>query len=402
MQSGDKPADPNQREPRLLVHILAYRRPELLRRCCESVARTLPPDSRVLVWLNGPQPENESWLAAWRDPRFEVRHETAQSIAAARSVVLRVRPAEFIYYLDDDVVVCEGTFDRALATMRRWPDVAVLGGPNLTPPGSSWLQRLTTALLASRFTAPGVFRRYRRSEREVVDVDERSLIFCNLLVRVAAVPPGLAFESSLRAGEETLWLCRLASQGGRLAYRGDVAVFHERRRSFGAFLKQLFFYGYGRAQQSFRARESIRVAFLVPALVVAILPWGFAGPGVGNWGVALSATYVLLTVAAFVESRRHEALPWWSAILFPFVAVLGHLSYGLGFWRGLVAEVTNAGLDRWPWRGNGCFGRRSIGREPSWGHRVRGDAWSSVDFFQPRQSASRRWAAPHRSEGHRW
>jgi hypothetical protein len=351
----------NGTKPTLLVHILAYRRPRLLRRCCESVARTLPPGARVLVWLNGPQAENEAWLAAWGDRRFEVRLAPEQPRAQARSVVLRERPADLIYFLDDDVVVCDGTFERALEAMRRWPSVAVLGGPNLTPPESSLVQRLTTAVLANRFTVPGVFRRYRKSDFGAIGVDERTLILCNLLVRVSAVPEGLEFEGCLRGSEENLWLCRLAAHGARFGYRGDVAVYHERRATLSAFLEQLFYYGFGRAQQSVREPGSLRLAFLAPAALVAGLPFLIVESSLPSTGSTLLVAYATLAVLGFCDARRHERLPWWSLPAFPFVAALGHLCYGLGFWRGIVAEGLRAsGL--WRERLRGFLPRVLLGR----------------------------------------
>lgn len=324
--------------PALLVHILAYRRPALLRRCCESVARSLPPDARVLVWFNGPQPESENLFRDWTDERFEFRWEAERPRAAARSLVLREGGAEFVYFLDDDVIVEPGIFERAVATMRAHPELAVLGGPNLTPPKSSLRQRLTASVLANPFTAPGVWRRYRRENQKVRDADERSLILCNLLVRTASVPSGIEFEEAMRGNEENLWLSRLATYGARFGYRGDLVVYHERRPSLRGFAAQLFGYGYGRAQQCLRAPSSTRLLFLVPAAVLASLPLVVLVDAPALL-LAILVVYGALTTCGFLTGRRAESLPWGAFILFPFVAAIGHVAYGIGFWRGLLGEL---------------------------------------------------------------
>jgi hypothetical protein len=238
---------------------------------------------------------------------------------------------EYLYFLDDDSLVASGFLRRAAACYETG-SYAALGGPSLTPPGDSVLQQAFGLALASPFGGGGVRNRYRQfgTPRETGD---HELILCNLSISAATFREAGGFDRRLYPNEENELLVRLARKGLRLFHDPELAVLRSQRSNFRAFLRQLFGYGRGRAQQILLG-GGCGLANVIPSvflLYLLALPFldkpVYYLPLLCYLGMAL-----LFTLSAGIPGGKTAP-----ALLLPLVFPALHLSYGAGLIWGLLS-----------------------------------------------------------------
>ncbi|MDY6833652.1 MAG: glycosyltransferase [Chloroflexota bacterium] len=263
--------------------------------------------------------------------------------ARQRNEAISKAKGEILFFFDDDVTIHPDVVDNML---RHYDDkdVAVVGGPNLTPENDSRLQKYFGLVMASKFGCASMSTRYKQ-EGEAREGDENSLILCNLSIRRSVIEKDGAFNEGLWPNEENELLHRLQTQGWKLIYEPQAVVYHSRRPTLKAHAKQLFGYGRGRLEQTFIQPSSFSPLFLLPTLFVVyllLLPfaellipvpeflrWGFLVPGM---------SYVGLCLATAVKSAWDEKdimSFFWLLLLIP----LTHISYGLGFIYGVYKKL---------------------------------------------------------------
>jgi hypothetical protein len=177
-----------------------------------------------------------------------------------------------------------------------------------------------------------VRNRYRRCgvPRETSDSE---LILCNLSISAAAFREAGGFDRRLYPNEENELLVRLARKGLKLIHDPELAVLRSQRTSFGAFLRQLFGYGRGRAQQILLGGGCGPANFVPSAFLVYLLAIPFLDkpvyylPLLCYLGMAL-----LFTLSAWIG--RGKTAP---ALLLPIIFPALHLSYGAGVISGLFS-----------------------------------------------------------------
>ncbi|TBR20615.1 glycosyltransferase [bacterium] len=314
------------------VIILGTRR-RALERCLESLSAALPPRPfEVLVVLNGSRELSLGHLAPWRRRLpLHVLALPAAPLGRARNAALRVARGEVLVFLDDDAVVPPGFFAALELKLAQYPAASVLGGPNITPPGSAPFERLAGALLSSRFGAGRMSRRYRGFAQDEW-TDDSSLMLCNLALRRGAVDAGARFDDGLARNEENLLVQRLARRGGRALHSPDLFVWHERRSGPAAFLKQCFSSGLGRGQMTRLAPGTLRPDHLAPlVLLAAAAAAARSAPAAAAVTAYASASAVAAWGAARGERRRFAAaVALW--LLFP----AAHAAYAAGVLAGAV------------------------------------------------------------------
>jgi succinoglycan biosynthesis protein ExoA len=145
------------------------------------------------------------------------------------------------------------------------------------------------------------------------------------------------FDEELIRNQDDEFNLRLARYGGRIWQSPRIRSWYRPRASLRDLFRQYFQYGYWKVRVIQKHRLPASIRHLIPgvfvialALLTAAAPFG-ALPAYGL-GVLL-ATYILFTVtASVIVGARHgvRILP-----ALPAVFVCYHLSYGLGFLRGI-------------------------------------------------------------------
>lgn len=269
-----------------------------------------------------------------------------------RNHALREATGDIIYFLDDDSQSAPDALRRAVEHFRD-QKVQMVGGPNLCPADSPFLEQVFAVVLGSWIAFGPSRARYDRVG-SVRATGEKELILCNLLARRAPMLELGGFDEALYPNEENALMDELQKRGGKLIYDPDVVAHRRPRPTLKAFLKMLMTYGRGRAEQ-FRLHPTPGSAmnFVPPLFVLYLVLFAVVGNllpmllprndtsktivlalilPLAFYGLALVGQ-TLVSCARFGIVRSVAALP----LLFAT-----HFFYGLGFWRGLVTRVNRS------------------------------------------------------------
>lgn len=283
--------------------------------------------------------------------KLEIIVARGRQPSAQRNAALKAAHGDLIYFLDDDSVAERGNLRRAVGHFTR-PEVVMVGGPNLCPPGSPVLEQVFALVLAS-WLAFGPSRARYAVVGRARETSEKELILCNLLARREALLRLGGFNEALYPNEENALMDELQKSGSKLLYDPELLVYRRPRSNLRAFARMLMTYGRGRAEQ-FRLHPTPGSAlnFVPPAFLVYLLFTVVslvAVPSLGKWLLILLAFYggavlgqaaVLALVPPLQPGQR---ISWSTRILRSAAAVpliiLTHLLYGFGFWRGLFTPL---------------------------------------------------------------
>jgi glycosyltransferase involved in cell wall biosynthesis len=310
---------------RFSIVIPAHRDGPALRRCVDACLAQEYPSFEVVVASDGSVASMPDGVVC-----VDTGAHADSSPAEKRDAAFSRTTGDVLAFVDDDAFPRSDWLARAAEHFR---DAAVqaVGGPGVTPPDSSWPERVGGAVYES--PAGSAFLRYRflpQSPRCVADYPAY-----NLFVRRRALEQVGGWGTGFYGGEDTVLCLKLAEAGWPVHYAPDVVVFHLRRPILVPHLRQVANVGRHRGYfvRAFPA-TSRRALYALPALAPAALLLGALAvrrrPGPG---FALGAT--VYGIVAAETSRRH---PPSVALATPFVAAAHHLAYGAAFVRGLLGR----------------------------------------------------------------
>jgi GT2 family glycosyltransferase len=277
---------------------------------------------------------------------LEVVIARGTSPAAQRNLAVQETEGEYLLFLDDDSEPDPALLETYLSVFRGDPRIWAVGGPALTKPGGFW-QRVSALVLGEPLFMGKSASRYRR-RGALRACDERELILCNLVVSREVFESVGGFDTDLYPNEENAFLERLQKRGGRVVYHPDAVVHRPGRETVPSFLKSVFGYGRGRAEQARRGVSrvtAIRIG-LALAFGFAVLSTFFCARGKTQPATAIAGAYFLYwAVGALKLSLRAGPAQGLAASL---LGALMQASYACGLLWGMMR-----GLPRRP-------GRRSL------------------------------------------
>lgn len=245
---------------------------------------------------------------------------------------------QLLYFLDDDSMVEPDILKKATSHFSD-SKVAAVGGPSLTPQSDSTLQQAFGIALASCFGGGAVCNRYRR-KGVARTTGGHELILCNLGFRRSAFLDAGGLDERLYPNEENELIDRLIMRDWLLIHDPDLAISRSQRENFAEFVRQLFTYGRGRAEQTLISR-SISVASLLPSLFLIYMLFI---PICANSLIILPfLCYMgIITANSFWEVSRRRS--WKLLPLLLLVLPALHLSYGAGMiWGGFSPRFKRIG-----------------------------------------------------------
>ena len=309
--------------PRISIVIPAHRDGTDFRRCLAACLDQDYADFEVVVVADrafADLPEGARFL--------ETGASGDTSPAEKRDAAFNVTSGDVLAFIDDDAYPANDWLKAAAAHFRD-PAVGAVGGPGVTPPESSWRQRVGGAVYES--PAGSAVLRYRFLPLPPRQVDDFPAY--NLFIRREALGAVGGWGTSFYGGEDTVLCLKLAEAGWPVNYVPDVVVYHARRPILMPHLRQIANVGRHRGYfvRAFPA-TSRRALYMLPALVPAALVASAVliqrRPALGLG--LLASAYLLATGESM---RRH---PPDVAAATPAVTVAHHVAYGLAFLRGLA------------------------------------------------------------------
>lgn len=219
--------------PPVSVVVASYNGARTLPACLESLGQLNYPDYEVLVVDDGSTDTTPALAARFPQVRW-LRHERNLGLSAARNTGIAAARGEVIAFTDAD---CRADEDWLYYTVAELLESGASGGggPNLLPLDDSWIA-------AAVMVSPGGPAPVLLTDREAEHVPG-----CNMVFWKRALLEVDGFDPQFRRAGDDVDLCwRLRQQGGRIAYSHAGFVWHARRSTVRAYLRQQ--YGYGEAE----------------------------------------------------------------------------------------------------------------------------------------------------------
>jgi hypothetical protein len=270
----------------------------------------------------------------------ETGSATDTSPAEKRDAALASTDAPICAFIDDDAYPAPDWLGRALTRFSADPGLSALGGPGVTPPGSSFRRRLAGAFYESRFGSGSLRNRFVACA-PAGDVDDWPAY--NFFVRTDALRAVGGWGSRYYGGEDTKLCLALRDAGHRIEYDPDVLVYHHRRPVFRALMRQTA--NVGRRRGSFVRRypgTSRRVVYFAPSAALLAAPLVLAAAVHSRRRRALLAGAVVgwaaISAVARVDGARTD-----EALGLPAALVAGHAAYGWAFLGGLFVPGLEPG-----------------------------------------------------------
>lgn len=226
------PGFPLSRTPKVSVVVATYNGEKTLRTCLESLRRLRYPDYEVILVDDGST--DSTWEIAGQFPEVRrLRHEN-RGLSAARNTGLMAATGEIVAYTDCDCRVDEDWLYYLVGDLVDSGFVGV-GGHNLPPPDDS-------PVAAAVMVSPGGPAHVMLDDREA-----EHLPGCNMAFYKWALTEIGGFDPLFRKAGDDVDVCwRLQQAGYKLGFSPSGFVWHYRRCSVTAYLKQQE--GYGEAE----------------------------------------------------------------------------------------------------------------------------------------------------------
>jgi glycosyltransferase involved in cell wall biosynthesis len=227
----ETPFPKHQRLPTISVIVCTYNGARTIRDCLEGLRRVDYPGFEVIVVNDG---STDDTAAIVREYGFRMISGRNQGLSHARNVGLRAASGEIVAYIDDDAYP-DPDWLRYLAAGFIGSTHVGIGGPNVPPPGDGLVAE-------SVANAPGGPIHVLLSDREAEHIPG-----CNMAFRRDALLAIGGFDPQFRTAGDDVDVCwRLREREGTLGFHPGAVVWHHRRNSVRAYLKQQM--GYGRAE----------------------------------------------------------------------------------------------------------------------------------------------------------
>lgn len=323
-----------------------------LKQAIAALLRQIYPHFEVLVVVTHDTGE--------RFPKARIIEERslAGRPAEKRDLALRYAQGEILAFIDDDVYPTVRWLEAAVKHFTN-SQIAAVGGPMLTPPEDSLLEKAGGWVWAS-YLGSGGAGTYRCLPQRMREVDDYPT--ANLLVRKSDFAKVGGFDSKFWPGEDTKLCLDLTKKlGKKIIYDPAVLVYHHRRALFAPHLRQIRGYGLHRGYFArILPATSRRLGYFLPSLFLLwlvgfpllVLPFSIFH---FQFSIFLLASYFLILTSYFLLLLATGLWVWsksrdWRLGLLVMPGIVAtHLYYGLMFLRGFFAKEIKRNVHPFFW-----------------------------------------------------
>lgn len=231
--------------PKASVVICAYDAEATMEACLQSLLQLRYANFEVIVVDDG---SKDSTLEIAKRFPFRVIHQENKGLSIARNIGIEAAIGEYVVFTDSDCVVDPDWLTYLIGAMARHGWVAA-GGPNLPPPENSRVPACVAV-------APG-----GPTHVLVNDDIAEHIPGCNMAFRRDALRAVNCFDPVFTSAGDDVDLCwRLQNHGLQIGFSPAAMVWHFRRNTVGAYLRQQR--GYGKAEALLYFRHPYRFNML--------------------------------------------------------------------------------------------------------------------------------------------
>ncbi|MEK6913319.1 MAG: glycosyltransferase [Nanoarchaeota archaeon] len=251
---------------------------------------------------------------------------------------------EIIAFLDDDAVIDKNILREAEKFFREHKEIEIVGGAQLTPEWQKGFAKISGYALSSKFGAWKMGVRYSQKKLNL-NADETMLTSANLFCK-REVMKRIQFDTKLFPGEDPKFIDDAKKAGFKVAYSPDLILYHKRRESISALIKQISSYGRTRTSKESFFETLKKPFFLIPSLFCIYVAGLFIlnvlilsnliSPGWKILIIPLIFYLVLSALFSVYESAKNKDLI--GIFVLPFIFFLIHISYGIGMIEGYLRK----------------------------------------------------------------
>jgi glycosyltransferase involved in cell wall biosynthesis len=235
------PHRPLSQTPFVSVIVCSYNGAKTLAGCLHSLSKLNYPDYEVILVDDG-STDNTAVIAE-QFPHVRYIYQSNHGLSDARNTGAAAATGEVFAYTDSDCMADEDWLYYLIGTLVSG-DFAGVGGPNVTPPARNWIQACVAA-------APG-----GPSHVLLTDTVAEHIPGCNMAFYRWAFESVGGFDNEYhQAGDDVDFCWRLQQAGHVIGFSPTAIVWHHRRFTLRAFLKQQE--GYGEAESLLRFKHLI-------------------------------------------------------------------------------------------------------------------------------------------------
>ena len=239
--NSSSPHLPLPKTPFVSVIVCSYNGGHTLGACLDSLGKINYPAYEVILVDDG-STDDTAYVAA-QFPWVRYIHQTNHGLSYARNAGAAAARGEVFVYTDSDCMADVDWLYYLVGTLVSG-DYAGVGGPNITPPAQNWIQACVAG-------APG-----GPNHVLLTDTVAEHIPGCNMAFYRWAFEAVGGFDPEYRkAGDDVDFCWRIQQTGWVISFSPTAIVWHHRRFTLRAFLKQQD--GYGEAESLLRFKHLI-------------------------------------------------------------------------------------------------------------------------------------------------
>lgn len=218
--------------PKVSVVVCSYNGGGTLAECLRSLMELDYPHYEVILVDDGSTDGTAEIAAQFLQVIYH--HQENRGLSVARNVGAELATGEIVAYTDDDCVP-DVFWLRYLVQAMQDQQVEAIGGPNITPDSDGWIAKCIGA-------SPGNPSHVMLDDRHAEHVPG-----CNMAFRRETLLGLGGFDGQFRQAGDDVDICwRLLDAGLSIGYAPGAMVWHHRRETVSAYIRQQK--GYGRSE----------------------------------------------------------------------------------------------------------------------------------------------------------
>jgi GT2 family glycosyltransferase len=224
------PYFPLERHPRVSVVVACYQGERTLKACLDSLERLNYPDYEVILVDDG-STDDTARIGSSRSGLRYFRHEKNLGLSVARNTGIAAATGEIVAFIDADCRADEDWLHYLVGSLLD-SGFAGIGGPNFLPPDDS-------VAAAAVLVSPGGPAHVMLTDRQAEHIPG-----CNMAFYKWALEDVGGFDPIFRKAGDDVDICwRLQQRGCKIGFSPAGFVWHYRRSTVRAYLKQQTGYG---------------------------------------------------------------------------------------------------------------------------------------------------------------
>ena len=254
---------------------------------------------------------------------------------AKRNIGIKLSKGEICAFIDSDAYPHENWIKNALKYLKD-EKVAAIGGPGLTPPEDSPMQKASGYVYAAAAFPSSLIGRYRTHKPKESD----DIHSCNFIAKKSVLQAVGGWNEKYWPGEDTLLCLAIAKAGYKMLEAPDVIVYHHRKPLFRKHLRQVIRFALHRGHFARKyGGNSRKPQYLAPSTIVATLFGGaiasllLGGLTTKLYLLALAVYLTAALIASIAVTKERKLIPLvWIGV------ILTHLVYGIHFIVGFLKQ----------------------------------------------------------------